>query len=638
MSIELEKILAAAPATTRGQPTQLSADPKGQRIAYASGKSIFLRNIDDPSICKQYTGHTATTTVAKFSPSGFWVASGDVTGKVRVWDAVEAVNTKGEYAIISGRITDIAWDGDSQRVIAVGDGRERYGHCFTADSGNSVGEVSGHSKIVNAVAIRQQRPLRAATVSDDSTMCFLHGAPFKFNSKAAGLHKGFVLGAAFSPDGSVLVTVGADRRIQLYDGKTGEPTKAIGEGVHAGSIFAVSWAHDSRRFVTASADQTVRVWDAQSGENLHTWRVGEEGGASVDDQQVGVVWPHGRSDGLVISLSLSGDLNYLREGSDRPFRVVQGHNKTVTALGVGSGSPSSAGGPPAITTGSFDGRVVSWDVVEGEGFVVEGQSHSNQVTHFASFPASSSSSGQTFSVGWDDTLRTIEDSTRRFLGTSSKLPSQPKGIAAAATAGGHAFIVAALSESLAVYSPEGDLLANHPTSFPPSTIAAHGPVLAVGAANAAAVHFFALAGTPGGPSVTLHSTVASSSATLSHISALSFSPDGTHLAAGTASGKILVYKKGGEIWELATERWSAHTARVLGIAWSPAGTHAVSGGLDTHVHVWSLAKPGTRIRAANAHKDGVTGVAWVRTPGGEERVVSAGGDAAVKVWKLAKLE
>lgn len=35
MPIEIEKILAAAPATTRGQPTQLSCDPKGERIAYA---------------------------------------------------------------------------------------------------------------------------------------------------------------------------------------------------------------------------------------------------------------------------------------------------------------------------------------------------------------------------------------------------------------------------------------------------------------------------------------------------------------------------------------------------------------------------------------------------------------------------
>lgn len=35
MPIEIDKILAAAPATTRGQATQLSCDPKGERIAYA---------------------------------------------------------------------------------------------------------------------------------------------------------------------------------------------------------------------------------------------------------------------------------------------------------------------------------------------------------------------------------------------------------------------------------------------------------------------------------------------------------------------------------------------------------------------------------------------------------------------------
>lgn len=34
-SITIERILAAAPVTARGQGTQLSADSKGKRIAYA---------------------------------------------------------------------------------------------------------------------------------------------------------------------------------------------------------------------------------------------------------------------------------------------------------------------------------------------------------------------------------------------------------------------------------------------------------------------------------------------------------------------------------------------------------------------------------------------------------------------------
>jgi WD40 repeat protein len=62
-----------------------------------SGKSIFVRSIDEPASCKQYTGHTVQTSVARFSPSGFYIASGDVAGTVRVWDAVEAVNTKGAF-------------------------------------------------------------------------------------------------------------------------------------------------------------------------------------------------------------------------------------------------------------------------------------------------------------------------------------------------------------------------------------------------------------------------------------------------------------------------------------------------------------------------------------------------------------
>lgn len=42
MSITIDKILAAAPVTTRGQPTQLSCDAKGERIAYAVGPTVSL--------------------------------------------------------------------------------------------------------------------------------------------------------------------------------------------------------------------------------------------------------------------------------------------------------------------------------------------------------------------------------------------------------------------------------------------------------------------------------------------------------------------------------------------------------------------------------------------------------------------
>ncbi|KAF2477718.1 WD40 repeat-like protein [Lindgomyces ingoldianus] len=606
MSLISDAIWAASPSTTRGQPTPLSSDPKGERIAYASNKSIFLRSIDNPAISKQYTQHTTQTTVARFAPSGFYVASGDVSGTVRVWDCVGEGATKGEYHIIAGRINDLAWDGDSQRIIAVGDGKERFGHCITADSGNTVGEISGHSSQINCVSIRQQRPLRAATGSDDTSLVFYHGAPFKFNTSLRGQHNRFVFGTAFAPDGSVFASVGADKKIWLYDGRTGEPKGQIGEGVHTGSIFGISWAKDSNKFVTASADQTVRIWDLEAGKAIQTWRMGEEGTPSIPDQQMGVVWPTGRSDGLVISVDLEGNLNYLVGGNPKPTRVVRGHQKNVTAAGK-SGS--------TFLTGSYEGRVLAWNIAEGLADKVESDSHSNYVAGFAT--SHSKGEAEVFSVGWDDTLRSISVPNKIFTGSLSSLKFQPKGIA---TSSGLVLVLS--SDSIALYS-EGTKAGSFSVKYGPTCIAASGITVAVGGDDRL-VHIYSLSGTE------LKETGTEVRRATSPISALSFSDSGDKLAVGTSNGKIYAFEASAD-WKLITDRWSAHTARITCLAWDENGSFAASGSLDTNVMVWSVQEPGKRIKALNAHKDGVTGVAWEKAG----KVLSTGGDASVKVWKVA---
>ena len=57
MSIELETILAANPATTRGQPTILSCDAKGERIAYA---------VCHPPASPVFQAHTANNSLLTY--------------------------------------------------------------------------------------------------------------------------------------------------------------------------------------------------------------------------------------------------------------------------------------------------------------------------------------------------------------------------------------------------------------------------------------------------------------------------------------------------------------------------------------------------------------------------------------------
>lgn len=608
-----EAIWAASPTTTRGSPTPLSSDSKGERLAYASNKSIFVRSIDDPAVSKQYTQHTVQTTVARFSPSGFYIASGDVAGTVKVWDSLEAEKTKGDYQIIAGRINDIAWDGDSQRIIAVGDGKERFGHCITADSGNSVGEISGHSSQINCVSIRQQRPLRAATGSDDASLCFFHGVPFKFNTSVRGKHEKFIYGTEFSPDGERIVSVGSDRKIWLYDGKTGEALKQVGEGEHKGSIFGVSWAKDGKKFVTCSGDQTVKIWDAEVGKCTRSWRMGGESGVSVPDQQVGVTWPRGRSDGLVVSVDLEGNLNYFQESNDALVKTVRGHQKAITSA---SYLPTSK----TLFTGSYDGRIRSWDMNTGAAGPIDGETHTNYVSGIAA----SSEDSRVYSTGWDDTLRTVDAAQTSFLGSAIKLDGQPRGIAVASVAGKPHTLVATAT-GITAYS-DGSEVSRQKTPSPPTCIAASGETVAVGSDDKVVRVFKAVSPVPFEAMTELKDLT-------SPVSALAFSPDGSHLAVGLSNGKIFVYSNASGSWALETSRWSAHTARVTCLAWSPDGKKAVSGALDTSVFVWSLADPGKRIKALNAHQAGVAGVVWAEN----EKVVSCGADAAVKVWKVTNV-
>lgn len=478
-----------------------------------------------------------------------------------------------------------------------------------------MGEISGHSSQVNSVSIKQQRPLRAATGSDDASVVFYHGAPFKFNTSLRK-HNRFVYGVAFSPDGAFLVSVGADRKIWLYDGKTGEVKGQIGEDEqqqHQGSVFSVSWARDSKRFVTASADQTVKIWDVEAGKVVQSWRMGDDDGSvNINHHQVGVVWPGGRTDGLIISLNLAGDLNYFTEGTAKPYRVVQGHSKNITSIAVLPDS-SSTTNSSTLVTGSSEGRVCSWDVSTGLGKIVEGEGHTNYVSSIVP----SSQKGQIVSVGWDDTLRTIDTVEGAFTQNQCKTDGQPKGVVATSPN----TIIVATHKSLEVWK-DSHLNQTLPTKYIPSAVAASKTLIAVSGDNST-LHIY-------------NSTTLELSKTLpepsSLITTLSFSPSGALLAAGFSSGKITVYDTSS--WSPAITRWSSHTGRVTSIAWNEAGTHAVSGGLDTNLFLWSVAKPGRRVGLSNAHKEGVNGVGWIENEDGKGQVVSVGGDAAVKVWRV----
>lgn len=243
MSFSLKSIYASLPRTSRGVPIVLGPDPKGKNILYVNGNSVIIRDLQNPGIADVYTQHSTLTTCAKYSPSGFYIASGDQYGRLRIWDTTNKEHIlKTEYQPLGGAIKDISWSPDNQRMVVAGEGRDSYGRVFLVETGSSVGEIIGHSKPINSVDYRQARPFRIVTASEDNQVNFYEGPPFKFSLSEQD-HTRFVNAVRFSPDGTHFATGGADGKCFLYDGKTGTLKYEIGTPTaHSGGIYGVSYS------------------------------------------------------------------------------------------------------------------------------------------------------------------------------------------------------------------------------------------------------------------------------------------------------------------------------------------------------------------------------------------------------------
>jgi len=599
MSYTEDKAYACLPNTTRGKPTVLGGDPKGKNIVYACGQNIVIRDIENPLICDFYTEHTHNTTVAKYSPSGFYIASGDSVGNVRIWDTVNKEHIlKFEMRALAGSVNDIAWSEDSKRIIAVGDGKETFGAAFMFDSGSRAGDITAHSKTILSVDIRQKRKFRAITGDAEPNMGWFEGYPFKWN-KAIKEHTRFVNCVRFSPNGDLVISVGSDKLGVLYNADTGDKTGQLGpDGGHKGGIYAVSWSPDSTRVLTASGDKTCKIWDVSSGKCVTTFEMGKD----LMDQQVGCLWQGSH----LISVGLDGRLTYLDEKNpSKPIRIVYGHNKPVSALGYDPASKS-------LLSGSIDGSITQWDYATGTTKTFTGKGHTNQVN------ALEVANGETLvSCAMDDSIRFTPMGSHTFSGDKIATDSPALDVRVAKD------MAAAVSMKTITVTKAGKTVATLTPKYAPTSVALSpdGTTVVVGGDDNA-VYVYGVSG----------SSLSEKKKLAEHrgpITAVRYSPDGKNLASSDKSRNIMVWDTSS--WEPKQKGWGVfHTATIQALAWSTDSNLLASGSVDSHVIVWNLSKPTSRVTIKRAHKGGVRALAWVDAT----TLASTGDDATIRTWKI----
>ncbi|KAI5963605.1 AIP1 [Candida pseudojiufengensis] len=613
MSIKPLSVTAPHPNTQRGQASHLTYDSVNDRLAYTNGKSIIIRPADfksnSPIIV--FPKHNHITTAVKFSPSGNYIASGDESGQVKIWDAApkkgdENFNVpviKSEFQIISGPIKSIAWDADNSRIIAVGQGKEKFGHAFSWDSGNSIGDIQGHSSTINAVDIKPQRPYRAATVSDDFAMVFFQGPPFKFEKSLRGLHSNVVRDVKFSPNGDFIVSVGSDRVICLYEGKTGEFIKKI-EKAHEGGIFAVQWAPDSKYFITASADGSLKKWSINDGVAVTTYNSVET--PTIDNQQVGLAI----TKDYVLSLNSNGDLNYFDENGEL-IKVVQGNRAPITKILLENDT---------LLSGSSDGKIFKYKIDE-EGLealpTLQGskeEEHSNYVVDILS------ENSVNYTIGWDDKLKVWENGK---VTNSIDLPSQPKQLEKIGTS-----IIVLFESEIQLHDLSLQLQTDYKLKFPTTCVAplSNSTFLITNIASNTIVEY-----------KISDNNITQSDKEFPKLRSpptlIKVSPNGEYVAVADSTGKYTLYKSDGSV---ITSRWAFHTSKVYDAQWTKDSKYLISGGLDTGLLLYSVEKPSKVIKFPLAHSAAVTSLAWKKFDGDKKigTFISSGLDGTIRTWEI----
>jgi WD40 repeat protein/serine/threonine protein kinase len=452
--------------------------------------------------------------------------------------------------------------------------------------------LAGHDNAVYAAAFSPDGT-RIVTASEDRTARIWDAHTGAQIAVLSG-HGDTVDSAAYSPEGTRIITASFDRTARIWDARTGAQIAVLSG--HRDRVYSAAYSPDGMRIVTASWDRTARIWDARTGAQIATL-------SGHTDRVISAAYS---PDGVhVVTASWDRTARIWDARSGAPLVVLSGEgNRVITAAYSPDGT--------RIVTGSEDKTVRIWNartgaqltVLAGHGRAVEAAAYSPDGTRIVT--ASDDGTARIWDALTGQQLAVLSGHSSRVY-YASYSPDGARVVTASfdktariwdahtraqlAVLSGHGDRVYS-----AAYSPDGNRIAT--ASWDKTT--------RIWDARSQAL-------------------LTMLSGHTDRVTSATYSPDGSRIVTSS-------YDKTARIWDAKTGAQltvlAGHEDTVCSAAYSPDGTRVITASWDKTARIWD-AKTGAQLAVLAGHGDAVCSVAY--SPDGS-RIITASWDRTARVW------
>jgi WD40 repeat protein len=554
-------------------------------FAYADlSKSVFAETLSNVFI-------------AKFSPNGKYLATGDDTGVMRIWCVADGKKLL-TYTAHAAWIWSIAYSPDGS-TLASGSSDNTV-KLWSANTGESLKILKGHKGWIYAVVFNPDgKTLVSGSIDHTVRVWNLHTGQCL---RILEGHDGPVYSVAFNTAG-LLATGSHDKTIKLWNLANGACLKTF-EG-HTDAVYSVAFTPDGQMLASGSQDKTARLWNVDCGQCLS-------------------VFEHPNFL-LLSSVAFSPDAQMLASAckdqivrlwdiaTERCIKVLKGHTNWISSVAYAPAAENPQ--RQTLVSSSPDETIRFWETDTGRSLKTL-QGHTNWIFSLAIAP-----NGRLISGHKDHTVKLWDSVTRQCIKVLKShtdliwsVACSPNGYILASGSHDHKVMLWNMDTGKCLNVLQGHTNMVFSVAFSPD-----GQTLASGSWDQTIILW----------DVSRGRCLKTLTGHTLWVLSVAFSLDGKVLASGSQDGVI-------KLWDVSTgaclNTFQGHEGAIWSLSFKADRVLASgSGALDGDIKLWNIAT-GTCEKILRGHTSIIRSVAFSSDG---KTLASGSNDTTIKLWDVA---